>query len=360
VGLLELEDKGYGFLRSLKQNYRASPADVYVSYDMIRKYSLREGLVLTARTQSNRGRNPNVTEIISLNDNPADEYLEVTGFDDFVVIDPRQKIRLETGPEPLGMRVMDLLTPIGKGQRGLIVAPPRTGKTILLQQIAHGITTNHPEIHLMLLLIDERPEEVTELRRKTAGEVVASCNDKDVDSHVRTAHLALERAKRLVEFGGDVVILLDSITRVGRAFNNWVRSSGRTMSGGVDIRALQLPKQIFGSARKNENGGSLTIIATALVDTGSRMDEVIFQEFKGTGNMELVLDRNLANRRIFPAINIAESGTRKEELLIDKEDLEKIIRLRRHLDSLAVGQDMETLIKALKKHPSNASFLAEL
>ncbi len=273
---------------------------------------------------------------------------------------PNRHLALETGPEPFGPRVIDLFTPIGLGQRGLIVAPPRTGKTILLQQIAHGITTNYPDVNLLVLLVDERPEEVTDMRRKIQGEVVASSNDRNIDSHVRLARLAMERAKRLVELGHDVVVLLDSITRLGRAFNSWTRSSGRVMSGGLDIRALQLPKQIFGSARNAEGGGSLTILATALVDTGSRMDEVIFQEFKGTGNMELILDRQLANQRIWPAVNLQESGTRKEELLIDQDSLEKIARLRRHLDSMPVGQDVKMLIQALRKHKSNRELLAEL
>ena len=359
-GLLELTDKGHGFLRDMRYNYSIKPSDPFVSQALIKQYHLREGLLIQGRTNGTRGHNLTVKELISLCGNEPDEYVEVQSFDDFVVVDPNEMIRLETGAEPLGTRVMDLLTPIGKGQRGLIVAPPRTGKTILLQQIAHGITTNHPDIHLMVLLVDERPEEVTDMRRNIQGEVVASCNDKDVDNHVRTARLAMERAKRLVEFGRNVVVLLDSITRLGRAFNSWTRSSGRTMSGGVDIRALQLPKQIFGGARNNENGGSLTILATALIETGSRMDDVIFQEFKGTGNMELVLDRQLANRRVFPAIDIQQSGTRKEELLIGKDHLEKIFRLRRHLDTMPAGQDVETLVKTLKKHESNASFLTEL
>jgi transcription termination factor Rho len=359
-GLLEITDKQHGFLRDATRNYRIVPADPFVSRDIINDLALREGVLIKGRTNGKRGPSPIVEEITSINDKSSDDYLDLTPFDDFTVIDPNEMIRLETDSEPLGTRVIDLLTPVGKGQRGLIVSPPRTGKTILLQQIAHGITTNHPEIHLMVLLIDERPEEVTDMRRKIEGEVVASSNDKDINSHVRTARLALERAKRLVEYGKDVVILLDSVTRLGRAFNSWIRSSGRTMSGGIDIRALQLPKQIFGAARNAENGGSLTILATALIDTGSRMDEVIFQEFKGTGNMELALDRQLANRRIWPAIDISQSGTRKEELLIEKNKLEKIIRLRRHLDSLPVGQDVETLIKALKRHPSNDAFLNEL
>jgi len=372
-GMLEIA-KGNGFLRSAKHKFAVRPADPVIRRDMLGSYNLREGLFVKARVgPGKKKRYVQVSEIVSLNGHSLDDYVELTRFDDFVVIDPNEMIHLETSTESLAdcsksmqvagnlsMRVMDLLTPIGKGQRGLIVSPPRTGKTILLQQIAHGVTTNHPEIHLMVLLIDERPEEVTEMSRNIKGEIMASSNDKTVESHVRTARLALEMAKRRVEFGQDVVILLDSITRLGRAFNAWTSSSGRTMSGGLDIRALQLPKQIFGSARNNENGGSLTIMATALIDTGSRMDEVIFQEFKGTGNMELVLDRQLANRRIWPAIDISQSGTRKEELLIDRATLDKIGRLRRHLDTMQAGQDTEMLIRAMKKHPTNEKFLAEL
>ena len=359
-GLLEITDKGHGFLRKTGLTYPTRPADPYVGRELIGQYSLRPGLIIEAEANGKRGPGPNVHKLISLNGQDPDEYFDLTEFDDFLVVDPQPMITIETGPEPLGPRVIDLLTPIGKGQRGLIVAPPRTGKTVLLQQIAHGVTTNHPEIHLMVVLVDERPEEVTDMRRSIEGEVIASSNDKGVDSHVRTARLALDRARRLVEFGHDVVILLDSLTRLGRAFNSWIKSSGRTMSGGVDIRALQLPKQIFGSARNAEDGGSLTIIATALIETGSRMDEVIFQEFKGTGNMELVLDRQLANRRTWPAINIQQSGTRKEELLLEAKYIEPLHRLRRHLDSLPVGQDVEMLLKALKKHPSNKAFLDQL
>jgi len=363
-GLLELTDRKHGYLRTPAFNIPVKPSDPFIHRDLVNRYALREGLVVKAHAKRIRGRGktgPDVTEIISLNDKPADEYLDVTHFEDFVVIDPEEMIHLETGREPLGTRVMDLLTPIGKGQRGLIVAPPRTGKTVLLQQIAQGIHVNHPDIHVIMLLIDERPEEVTDIRRNVpSSEVFASSNDKAIQSHVRIARLTTEKVKRQVEFGQDVVVLLDSVTRLGRAFNAWVSSSGRTMSGGVDIRALQLPKQIFGSARNVEHGGSLTIIATALVDTGSRMDEVIFQEFKGTGNMELVLDRQLANRRVWPAINISDSGTRKEERLIDKKSLAKIVLLRRHLDSLNVGQDVTTLISTLEKHSSNKKFLAAM
>jgi transcription termination factor Rho len=359
-GLLEITEKGHGFLRDIEHHFTIRDYDTFVSRELIRKWRLQDGLVLSGQTDGLRGRNPNLGVIEEINGEPPDAYMDRDRFDQMVIIDPKPQIRLETGTEPLGTRAIDILTPIGKGQRGLIVAAPRTGKTILLQQIAHGIATNHPEIHLMVLLVDERPEEVTDMKRTVKGEVIASSNDKMVDNHVRVARLAMERAKRLLEYRRHVVVLLDSITRLGRAFNSWVRSSGRTMTGGLDVRALQLPKQIFGSARNIEHGGSLTIIATALVDTGSRMDEVIFQEFKGTGNMELVLDQKLANRRIWPAMDLSQSGTRKEELLIDRRKLQKIARLRRHLDSLAVGQDMESFLIALKKHKSNDSFMSAL
>ncbi len=359
-GVLEIIEKGHGFLRSEKYSFTRRPADPFVSREMIAKFRLADGLSIDAITNGQRGQSPEVKELLRINGKDPLDSMERVDFDELTVIDPRELIRLETGAEPLGTRVIDLLTPIGKGQRGLIVAPPRTGKTILLQQIANGITANHPEIELVMLLVDERPEEVTDIRRNIKGLVIASSNDKTAENHVRVARLAIEKVKRQLEFGRHVVVLLDSITRLGRAYNSWTSSSGRTMSGGLDIRALQLPKQIFGSARNVENGGSLTIIATALIDTGSRMDEVIFQEFKGTGNMELVLDRNLANRRIYPAMDLSQSGTRKEELLLKPDILEKLYRLRRHLDTLNVGQDMETLIRAMKRHKSNADFLAEL
>jgi len=359
-GILEITPDGNGFLRTGGINFTVKPRDVTINSYVISSYRLREGLTILAETKRKKGRNRTVAKVISINGKSPDDYIELDTFDDFTVIDPNEQLELETGSEPLGMRIIDLFTPIGKGQRGLIVAPPRTGKTILLQQMAHGITINHPEVKLMMLLIDERPEEVTDMRRKVSGDVIASSNDKTVKNHVRLARIAVERAKRMVEFGQDVVILLDSITMLGRAYNNWTRSSGRTMSGGLDIKALQLPKQIFGSARNVENGGSLTIIATALIETGSRMDDIIFREFKGTGNMELVLDQKMANRRIYPAIDLGQSGTRKEELLIEKNNLEIIQRLRRHLDSLPFGQDVDMLLKAVKQHKSNKAFLNAL
>ncbi|MBI9017136.1 MAG: transcription termination factor Rho [Phycisphaerae bacterium] len=359
-GILEMHEKGYGFLRGGAPNFTMKPNDPHISHNLIRKYYLREGLEIKATIPSKKATVNKVDEILEVGGFPADHYMGVTPFDEFTVIDPNRQIKLETGEKPLGPRMIDLMAPIGFGQRGLIVAPPRTGKTILLQEIAHGVATNHPEAHLIVLLIDERPEEVTDMRRSIDGEVIASCNDWPVERHVRTAKMALARAKRLVELGKDVVILLDSLTRLGRAFNNWTKSSGRTMSGGLDIKAMQLPKQLFGAARNVEDGGSLTIIATALIETGSRMDEVIFQEFKGTGNMELVLDRQLANRRTYPAINIPESGTRKEELLIGKTNIDKLHNLRRHLDNMPVGQDIEMMLKALRQHKTNASFMKQL
>ncbi len=359
-GFLEMHEKGFGFLRGGPPNFIAKPNDPHISHNHIRKYFLREGLEIVATMASKKSADNKVDEIISINGETPDFYMGLPTFDEFTVIDPNKQIILETAEKPIGPRMIDLMSPIGFGQRGLIVAPPRTGKTILLQEIAYGVATNYPDAHLMVLLIDERPEEVTDMRRNINGEVIASCNDWPVEKHIRAAKMGLARAKRMVEFGKDVVILMDSITRLGRAYNNWTKSSGRTMSGGLDIKAMQLPKQLFGAARNVENGGSLTIIATALIDTGSRMDEIIFQEFKGTGNMELVLDRQLANRRTYPAINIPESGTRKEELLIGREKLEKIHKLRRHLDGMPVGQDILMMLKALAAHKTNDSFLSQL
>jgi transcription termination factor Rho len=286
-----------------------------------------------------------------------EEFAELKHFDDLTPVNPFEKIKLEQGPKPVTMRVMDLLTPIGKGQRALLVAPPRTGKTMLLQEIAESISINHPEVHLMVLLIDERPEEVTEMRRNVRGEVIASSMDREVESHVRISQLIIERAKRLAESGQDVVILLDSITRTARAFNKWIGNSGRTGTGGLDVRALDIPRKMFGTARRFDEGGSLTVVATALIQTGSRMDDAIFQEFKGTGNMELVLSRELADRRIYPAIDISMSGTRREEKLFEPDELESVTMLRRSLVSLSSVEAMEQLIRTLDKFPSNAEFL---
>jgi transcription termination factor Rho len=356
-GVLELHPKGYGFLRNPARHYAAAPADAYVPGPLIQRLGLREGLLLAGPTEPPRkgGGGPRLARIEQIEGQPTEAF-KPRSFDDFTPIDPRVPIRLETGPEPLTTRVMDLLTPIGKGQRGLIVAPPRTGKTILLQHIAQAVAINHPEMHLSMLLIDERPEEVTEMRRTVKGEVIASSSDRDTSNHVRTAELVVERAKRLAEQGRDVFVLLDSITRLARAYNKHAGNSGRTLSGGVDSRAMDVPRRLFGAARAFEEGGSLTVISTALIDTGSRMDEYIFQEFKGTGNMELVLDRKLADRRIFPAIDIAQSGTRKEERLLPDDILKKVWLLRRSLVGGNPTQVMEALIKQLSKYKSNAEF----
>jgi transcription termination factor Rho len=303
------------------------------------------------------GQGPRLTAIEHVEGMRPEEYSKVKLFDELTPVDPRRHIRLEVGSEPITMRIMDLFTPIGMGQRGLIVAPPRTGKTILLQQLAASVTRNHPELYVIMLLIDERPEEVTEMRRCVHGEVVASSMDREIESHVRLAGLLVERAKRLAELGRDVFVLLDSITRLARAHNKYVGTSGRTMSGGIDIRALEIPKKLFGTARAFEEGGSLTVMATALIETGSRMDEIIFQEFKGTGNMELVLDRKLSDRRIWPAMDIWQSGTRKEEKLLDPDTLKRVTLVRRSLAGLRPVEAMESLIGVLSKHPSNASFL---
>jgi transcription termination factor Rho len=318
------------------------------------------GLMLNVNTGPNkRGPGPLVTYVNQVEGKPRRDYFHTPFFQDLTVIDPRDRIRLETPGGPASMRIMELLTPIGRGQRGLIVAPPKTGKTTLLKQIAEATTKNHPEMKVFVLLIDERPEVVTDFRRSLPNcEVWASNTDEDIDSHVRTARMVIERARRLVEFGRHVMVILDSITRVGRAFNHWVGSSGRTMSGGIDAQAMQEPRAMFGSARNIENGGSLTIIASALIDTGSRMDELIFQEFKGTGNMELVLSKKLAERRTWPAIDLPGSGTRKEELLLGPEVARKVGLLRRDLVSRDPVSAMEALLKAMAKFPTNDQFLA--
>jgi transcription termination factor Rho len=359
-GVLELHPKGYGFLRNAARNYAAQNADPYVPAPLIQKMHLREGLLLAGPLEpARKGTGPRLARIEAIEGLAPDQFA-ARKFDDLTPIDPTQQIRLETGQEPLTTRVMDLLTPIGKGQRGLIVAPPRTGKTILLQHIAQAVATNHPEMHLIMLLIDERPEEVTDMQRTIRGEVIASSSDRDSASHARTAQLVVERAKRLAEQGKSVFVLLDSLTRLARAFNRNASNSGRTMSGGVDSRALEVPKRLFGSARAFEEGGSLTVMGTALIDTGSRMDEVIFQEFKGTGNMELVLDRRLADRRIYPAMDISQSGTRKEERLLPPETLQRVTLLRRSLIQMTPVQAMESLVKKLGETPSNAAFLEKI
>ncbi|MFW6155553.1 MAG: transcription termination factor Rho [Planctomycetota bacterium] len=360
-GVLEITPKGYGFLRREENRFRPTPGDVFVGKDFIGGERLRAGLHIEARVgePTRRKGGPRVEEMITINGQPADDYFDVVPFADLTVIDPQPQMKLETDGGPLEMRILDLICPIGRGQRGLIVAPPRSGKTILLQQMAQAISINYPDVHLIVLLVDERPEELTDFRRNVDGEVVASTNDQEVDSHIRVAEFTTERARRMVEFGQDVVILMDSLTRLGRAYNRSIEGSGRTMSGGVDIRALQAPKRLFGAARKAENGGSLTILATALVETGSRMDDLIFEEFKGTGNMELVLDRKAAERRIWPAVDIAKTGTRKEELLVEPWKLEKLHMLRRVLSSMSVDQELPHLVKAVGRFKSNDDFLRQ-
>lgn len=364
-GVLELHPKGYGFLRDPKKNYVAQESDPFVPSSFIEKNLLREGVLLKAIVGSGiRNQGPRLKEIITVEGLSIEDYQKRKSFDELTAITPYRQIKLEIGPKPLTMRVMDLVTPVGKGQRALIVAPPRTGKTMLLQDIADSVSANHPEMHLMVLLIDERPEEVTEMRRKVKGEVIASSMDREVESHVRMSQLIIERGKRLAENGQDVFILMDSITRMARAFNKWSGGGSahesRTMTGGLHVKALDIPKRLFGTARQFDEGGSLTIVATALIDTGSKMDEVIFQEFKGTGNMELVLSRDLADRRIWPAIDITRSGTRHEEKLYAPEILDSVVMLRRSLISLSPTEAMEHLTRTLDKFPTNREFLKKV
>ncbi|MFK7820314.1 MAG: transcription termination factor Rho [Planctomycetaceae bacterium] len=360
-GVLELHPKGYGFLRDPNKNYSAQDIDAFVSSSLVEKYKLREGVLVRGDVgPGSRGQGPRLKTVEAIDNYSVEEFAEIKDFEDLTPINPFEQIRLETGQRPVTMRVMDLLTPIGKGQRALLVAPPRTGKTMLLQDIAASVAENHPEVHLMVLLIDERPEEVTEMRRNVKGEVIASSLDRDVESHVRISRLIVERAKRLAEYGKDVFILMDSITRMARAFNKWVGNSGRTGTGGLDIRALDLPKKLFGTARRFEEGGSLTVVGTALIDTGSRMDEAIFQEFKGTGNMEMVLSRDLADRRIWPSIDITKSGTRREEKILDPEVLDGVTLLRRSLISLSAVEAMEQLTATLLKFQDNKEFLSRI
>jgi len=360
-GFLEISEKGFGFLRTKQNNFHPKPTDIFVTPDTIRRSFLREGSYVEGATQPpHRGTSPQLKTVDKVNDMAFQEYTKAVRFENLTSIDPIEKFKLETTPDLLETRVIDLVTPIGKGTRGIIVAPPRTGKTTILKQICNAITTNHPEVHCMVLLIDERPEEVTDFQRSVSAEVVASSNDMEIDTHVRLSRFMIERCRRIVESGKDVFVLLDSLTRVARAYNSAHGGSGRTMSGGVDARALEIPRKMFASARKIEGGGSLTIIATALVDTGSRMDELIFQEFKGTGNMELILDRKLSDRRLYPALDIPKSGTRKEEKLFDPKNLEAIRKLRRTMVDLNPIEAMETLTAALKKFKTNDEFLAKM
>ncbi|MCX7824009.1 MAG: transcription termination factor Rho [Verrucomicrobiae bacterium] len=361
-GVLEFVEKGYGFLRNPARGLQANPMDPFVSLELIRQFRLREGVHIRGELgPPNRPKGgPPVVKIHAICGQPPEKWAEVKSFDKLTPINPNQRIKFETTPDIVTMRVVDLLTPIGKGQRALIVSPPRSGKTTLLQQMAAAVATNHPEIYLIVLLIDERPEEVTDWKRSVKGEVIASSNDMPLENHVRVSRLAAEIAKRRVEMGQDVFLVLDSITRMGRAFNAQMGNSGRTMTGGLDSRALEIPKRVFGAARNAEEGGSLTTVASALIETGSRMDEFIFQEFKGTGNMELVLNRKLAEQRIWPAMDIAQSGTRKEELLIPPADLERIAFLRRGIIGMAPDAAMSGLLTALAKTKSNKEFLASL
>jgi len=358
-GVLEVMPDGYGFLRSPDYNYLPSPDDIYVSPSQIKKFYLRTGDTIRGqvRAPKDQERFFALLKVETINYLPPENIRERTIFDNLTPLYANSRIKLERKPNEYSMRVVDLLCPIGKGQRGLIVSPPKSGKTILLQQIANSITTNHPEIKLIVLLIDERPEEVTDMERSVKAEVVASTFDEPPDRHVQVADMVLEKAKRLVEAKQDVVILLDSITRLARANNTVVPHSGKILSGGVDANALHKPKRFFGAARNVEEGGSLTIIATALIETGSRMDEVIFEEFKGTGNMEIVLDRRLADRRIFPAIDVNRSGTRREELLLEPDELNRIWILRKVLSELTPVEAMEFLLDRLRTRKTNREFL---
>ena len=389
-GVLELHPKGFGFLRDPARHYAPRPSDPYVDKSLIKEYGLTQGLLVSGpvevgrlpggppqgggsngRGQNRRGANRRGPNGRGQNSQPppGPRLASIAGIEDadptafrhrdwaeLTPVDPTQWIRLETEPDRLTTRVIDLFTPIGKGQRGLIVAPPRSGKTVLLSHIADAVAANYPDMHLIVLLVDERPEEVTEFRRSVNGEVIASSNDQDTAVHVRTAELVMERAKRLTEQGKDVFVLMDSLTRLARAYNK-TAGRGKTMSGGIDSRAMDQPKRLFGAARAFEEGGSLTVLGTALIETNSRMDDVIFQEFKGTGNMELVLDRKLAEKRIYPAIDLGASGTRKEERLLPAESLEQINLIRRSLMQMRGTDAMESLVKQLRKHPTNADFL---
>ena len=357
-GVLEIMEKGYGFLRDPKRDLRKSDNDPFVSAELVRQHRLKQGLTLEGRMRRGDRGGVQLAAVEKIEGKAPDAWRDCKSFDELTSVDPTARLRLETDPTIPSTRIIDLMTPIGKGQRGLIVAPPRSGKTILLQQIARGVAANNPECHVTILLVDERPEEVTDMKRNVPGEVLASSNDNDTPDHIRLARLAIDRAKRMVEFGKDVVMLVDSLTRLARAFNKYVGSSGRTMTGGVDIKAMEEPKRMFGAARCTEEAGSLTILATCLVETGSRMDDLIFEEFKGTGNMELILDRRLANSRIWPAIDINKSGTRKEEKLLGSNTVTQVNLLRRTLAGIGKLEDsVNTLLKTLNKHPTNQQFL---
>ncbi|MGZ3378953.1 MAG: transcription termination factor Rho [Isosphaeraceae bacterium] len=361
-GTLEVLPDGFGFLRSPDYNYLPCPDDIYVSPSQIRRFGLKTGAIVSGqiRPPKENERYFALLRVEAINFEDPDKLSEKVGFDDLTPLHPQGRIRLETGNDEINMRVVDLVTPIGFGQRGLIVAPPRTGKTILLQKIANSILANHPDAYVMVLLIDERPEEVTDMERSVKGpsaEVISSTFDEAASRHIQVAEMVIEKAKRMVEYGKDVVILLDSITRLARAYNTEAPHSGKILTGGIDASALQKPKRFFGAARKIEEAGSLTILATALVDTGSRMDDVIFEEFKGTGNMELHLDRRLVDKRVWPAIDVNKSGTRREELLMDAEELRRVWILRRVLNDMNPVEAMELLTGRMKKSKTNAEFL---
>lgn len=361
-GVLEVLKDGFGFIRSAQNNYLQSEHDTYISVSQINKFSLQSGHIISgeARAPKDSEKYFSLMKILSINDQDPSSAKIHLPFDNLTPLYPEEHLHLETKAEESAMRIMDLLTPIGKGQRGLIVAQPKTGKTILLQQIANSILHNHPNTTLIVLLIDERPEEVTDMQRHVNTEVISSTFDEPPENHVAVAEIVLSKAKRIVEYGQDVVILLDSITRLGRAYNSVVPHSGKILSGGIDSNALHRPKRFFGSARNIEEGGSLTIIATALIDTGSKMDDVIFEEFKGTGNMELVLDRRLSDRRIYPSIDVNRSGTRKEELLMTKSALARVWILRKFLNAMSPIESMEFLLKKLNNSKTNKEFLRKM
>jgi len=361
-GVLEVLPDGFGFLRAPDYNYLPGPDDIYVSPSQIRRFDLQTGDTISGQIRSPKEgeRYFALIKVEAVNFEAPDQAREKLFFENLTPLYPQDRFRLETSGDNLSGRVMDLLTPVGKGQRGLIVAPPRTGKTMLLQSLAQSIAVNHPDVYLIVLLIDERPEEVTDMQRSVDGEVISSTFDEPAQRHVQVAEMVIEKAKRLVEHKKDVIILLDSITRLARAYNSVIPPSGKVLSGGLDSNALQKPKRFFGAARNIEEGGSLTIMATALIDTGSRMDDVIFEEFKGTGNMEIHLDRKLVDKRVFPAIDILKSGTRKEELLIPREELNRIWVLRKVLNPLSAVEAMELLLDKMRKTPSNQEFLAAM
>lgn len=361
-GVLEMMPEGFGFLRSLDYNYLASPDDIYVSPSQVKLFGLKTGdhIKGSIRPPKEGEKYFALLKIATVNGKTTEEIRDRVPFEYLTPLFPQERLNLSTAHDRYSTRILDLFAPIGKGQRGMIVAQPKTGKTVLLQQIANAITINHPEVHLMILLIDERPEEVTDMARSVKAEVISSTFDEQAERHVKVANIVLEKAKRMVEVGHDVVILLDSITRLARAHNTVVPSSGKILSGGVDANALHKPKRFFGAARNVENGGSLTIIATALVETGSKMDEVIFEEFKGTGNMELALDRKLANRRIYPAIDVIGSGTRREDLLMDKEEMQRVWILRKLMSDMNSQESMEFLLNRMKGTRDNAEFLISM